>query len=230
MLGQLLRAGAETSGGQHDGPGGDRVAADRDAQHPAVVHEQPIDPLAERDVDVPFAAVAVEDVDDRPAPLPTGTCTRAHRLVATDDELVVVLDAQIAEPLHDGAGRARRAGCTTAGVDVPAVHLEVVVEERVGVVVDAELGLVARAGAHDQASRQARRAADHALGLCDEDARCTGLVGREGGAETSHSRADDQDIDIEALVHGTPQCSPCTVGDGPGRPIRHQASTDPGVR
>ena len=89
--------------------------------------------------------------------------------------------------------------------------------ERLGIVLDPELGLVAGAGPHDQAAGQPGRAADDAFGLGDEHALGPRLLGGQGGAEAGRPRADDHDIDIEALVHGTPRlllAMARTLGDG----------------
>ena len=74
---------------------------------------QPVDPLAEGDVDVALAAVAVQHVDDGLA-VADGHVHTGDRLVAADDQLVVVLDAEVAEPLHDRARVSGRAALTTA--------------------------------------------------------------------------------------------------------------------
>ena len=129
VLGQLLRAVAEAARGDDHRAGGDRVVADGDSHDGAVVGQQPVDPLAEGDVDVGLAAVPGEDVDDALAPA-DGHVDPRHPLLTAEDQRVVVLDAQVAEPLDGRPGELGEAA-HDAGVDVPAVELHVVVEQRV---------------------------------------------------------------------------------------------------
>ena len=70
---QLLRAVAEPAGGDHDGAGGDRIVTDGHADDRAGLGEQPVDALAERDVDLGLPAVPGQDVD--------------HGLAATDRDV-----------------------------------------------------------------------------------------------------------------------------------------------
>ena len=83
----------------------------------------------ERDVDVRPRGSAGRGRRRRPGPAPIGHVDPRHPLLAAEDQLVVVLDAEVAQPLHRRAGQLAEPA-DDAGVDVPAVELHVVVEQR----------------------------------------------------------------------------------------------------
>ena len=169
VLRQLVRAVAEPAGGDDHRAGGDLVVADRDTDDHVVRRDQAVDSLAQGDVDLGLAAVPGEDVDHGLTPADRDVDAR-HPLLTAEDQRVVELDAEVSEPLHGRPGELAEVA-DDAGVEVPAVELHVVVEQRTGIVLDAECLLVLRAGAHHQPAGQARRAADLALRLGDEHAR-----------------------------------------------------------
>ena len=204
VVSQLGGVVAEATRGEHDGASRDLVIADGDAGDRAVGRrEQAVDPLAERDVDVVLAAVPMEDVDDA-LPSPDGHVDARDALVTAVDELGVVLDAKVAQPL-DGRADELREPTDDGGVDIPPVELEVVVEERLGVVLDAQGPLVPRAGAHDEPTRQARRPSDDTLALRHQHTAGTRLARRQRGREPRRAGADHQHVDIgrglSGLVH-----------------------------
>lgn len=102
-LGQLGRVVAETAGSQHHRAGRDRVVPHGHAGHGAVLDQEPVDPLAQRDLDAGPAARAEQDVDDRLAAA-DGHVHPGRALVPAVHELVVVLDAEVTEPLHGRPG------------------------------------------------------------------------------------------------------------------------------
>ena len=200
---QLGGVVAEATSGEHDGAGRDLVIADGDAGDRAVGRgQQAVDPLAERDVDVVLAAVPVEDVDDA-LPSPDGHVDARDALVAAVDELGVVLDAKVPQPLDGRTGELREPP-DDGRVDVPPVELEVVVEQRLGIVLDAQRPLVPRPGAHDEPARQARRPSDDTLALRHQDTARAHVARRQCGREPRGAGTDHQHVDIgrcSGLVH-----------------------------
>src|SRR5581483_9677533 len=98
------RVGPEPAGGHDDGAGGDLVAVDGGADDPAVVGEEAVDPTAEGELDGVVAfALGGEDVDDAGAER-VGDVGAGHLFVTAEDELLVVLDPEVGQPLDGGAG------------------------------------------------------------------------------------------------------------------------------
>ncbi len=169
-LGQLGRVVAETPGGQHDRAGRDRVVPHGHTDHRAAGDQEPVDPLPQGNLD---AAV---------------------------HELVVVLDAEVTEPLHGRAGQVGQPPGQSS-LDVPVVERHVVVEQRVRVIGDAQGPLVARARAHGQAAGQPRRPADQALRLGDQDAGGSVLAGGKRGGQARCTRPEHEHVDVPIVCH-----------------------------
>jgi hypothetical protein len=163
--------------------------------------QQPVDALAEGDVDAGLAAPAMQHVDGGLTGADRHVHAR-HPFVTRLHELLVELHAEVGEPLDHRSGGAAEAP-RYRHVDRPPVHLEVFVQQSLPGVLDAERPLEARAGTHHQAAREARRAADDAFALGHQHPAGAGFVGGEGGAQTGGARADDEHVDV--AVHGRPQ-------------------------
>jgi hypothetical protein len=120
-LGQLGRIIAETAGGQHHRAGRDRVVPHGHADHRAVFDQEPVDPLPQRNLDAGPAARAVQDGDDRLAAADRHVHP-GRALVPAVHELVVVLDAEVTEPLQGRAGQVGQPP-GQARLDVPVVRV-----------------------------------------------------------------------------------------------------------
>ena len=94
---------AEPARRDHHRVGGDLVVADGDAHDGTVVHEQSVDAAPECDVDALVTAVPGQHVDDG-LPPPDRAVHPGHALVAAEHELVVVLHAEVAQPLDRRPG------------------------------------------------------------------------------------------------------------------------------
>jgi hypothetical protein len=201
---------AEPTGREDHCAGPDLVVTDCRAHDRPVLDEQPVDALAERDVDTALAARAMEGVDDALAALDRPGAAR-HALVAAEDQLRMELNADVDQPVERRAPLVREPP-HHLGVEAPLVQRHVVVEERLAVVDDAGLMLQPRAGRHDDAARQARRPSDDPFGLGDHDSSGAGLEGRVRCGEPGNARADDDDVD---RGHDAP---PWSVGAAIQRP------------
>ena len=142
----LADVGSKSARGDDDGASAQFVVADTDAHHRAAVGEQPIDTLAERDLDVETGRLSTERLDDARPELDREVRARTA-LLAAIAERGVEGEAEVGEPLDAGPGVVGEpAG--EPGIDVPLIHLQVLAQQDLGLVVDALGGLEAGARSH----------------------------------------------------------------------------------
>jgi hypothetical protein len=82
---QLLWTVSESTGRDDHRTGGDRVVPHGDARHHAVLEQEPVDPLAQGEVDARFPGTTVQDIDDGLTST-NRDVDAGHAFVATDDQ------------------------------------------------------------------------------------------------------------------------------------------------
>src|SRR5207245_2785527 len=97
-LRELLSRRAEPAGGQHDGTRTELVRADCGADDRVVLHDQPVDAQAKRDVDADGDGGAVQSVNQGLAAAVHGVRARLPLLTA-EDQTVVKRDTVGSEPV-----------------------------------------------------------------------------------------------------------------------------------
>ena len=193
--GDHVEVGAHAAHREDRGLRGHLLLAGGDADHCAVVHEQPIHARRERRVD------AVELTDPRPEHADdVGAAVRhvaSGAVLAARADDVDQLDPQRLDPV-DGRSRLVAEPLRHGRLDGPLVRHHVALVEALGAVVeDPTLALVARVRAHHDAGRVLTRTADALLGLDQQDPR-TGFEGLDRRTMSSDARADDDHVVVVA--------------------------------
>ena len=171
----------------------DRVGRRRFTARNDTVREQSLDSVAERHIDRPGAHRAFEHLRD------LGTATR--RLVPARNRFhprsLQALDREVDAQRHQPFERGTRFVAEPAHerrIDPPLVDLHVVVEHRVGRVVEDPRGsLHARTRGEEPPARQRGRSTELRVGLEQQDARAT-VVRGDRGRHARRACADDDDV------------------------------------